>query len=167
LGDHDQSSRTDLYDGPGRVGPDGWSVGCELTGTEADLAYRWLSQESYWAAGLPRGVFDRAIANSLIFTLRDPDGRLRGIARIITDRATFAYLCDVFIDPACRGQGIGQWLMGRILDQPDLKDLRRILLATRDAHGFYEKFGFTPLARPENLMHRHDPGLYQRPSQAS
>jgi GNAT superfamily N-acetyltransferase len=172
LGDHDQPSRTDLHDGPGRIGSDPatldrWSIACALTGTEADLAYRWLSQESYWAAGLPRAVFDRAIDNSLMIVLKDPDGRLRGIARVITDRATFAYLCDVFIDPACRGQGIGQWLMARVFDLPDLRDLRRILLATRDAHRFYEKFGFTTLAQPENLMHRHDPEVYQRLSRAS
>jgi len=175
LGDHDQPPRTNLHDGARRIGSgaaptpahEGWSIAYELNRTEADLAYRWLSQESYWASGLPRPVFDRAMANSLTVALKDPHGALRGIGRFITDRATFAYLCDVYLDPGCRGRGVGQWMMDQALAHPDLKDLRRIVLVTRDAHGFYAKFGFTSLTQPENFMHRHDPGIYRRLSQGT
>jgi len=176
LGDHDQPPRTDLHDGARRIGSgaaaatpahEGWSIAYELTGTEADLAYRWLSQESDWASGLPRPVLDRAMANSLKVALKDSHGASGGIGRFVTDRATFAYPCDVYLDSACRGRGIGQCLMSQALDHPDLQDLRRILLVTRDAQGFYEKFGFTSLTQPENFMHRHDPGICRRPSHAT
>jgi N-acetylglutamate synthase-like GNAT family acetyltransferase len=165
LGDHDQPPRPDLHDGAGRLGP--YTISHELPPGEADLAYRWISQESYWAAGVPRPVFDRAMANSLKFVLRDADGHLCGIARVVTDRATFAYLCDVFIREDARGEGAGRRLLKAVLDHPDLQNLRRMILATRDAHELYRKFGFTPLNRPEVFMQRHDPDVYGRLNQAS
>jgi GNAT superfamily N-acetyltransferase len=90
----------------------------------------------------------------------DPQGRQVGFARLVTDRATFAYLADVFIDEKERGKGLSKFLMREILSHPDLRGLRRMLLATRDAHSLYEQFGFKAPAKPQNLMERHDPDVY-------
>jgi GNAT superfamily N-acetyltransferase len=129
---------------------------------ESDIAYRWIASESYWAKGLPRPFFDRSVANSLCFALRDREGSLRAFARFVTDKATFAYLGDVFVCPSVRGQGAGKALMRAIMDHPDLQLLRRWMLVTRDAHGLYAQFGFEPPANPERMMVRVDPDLYAR-----
>jgi GNAT superfamily N-acetyltransferase len=139
-----------------------WSVSNELTPDEVDTAYGWIATESYWATGMPRSFFERALANSLGFALRDAENVLRGFARVITDKATFAYLCDVFICASVRGQGAGKALMRAVTDHPDLQHLRRWMLVTRDAHGLYAQFGFESPANPERLMVRHDPDLYAR-----
>src|SRR5690606_4329889 len=97
--------------------------------------------ESYWAKGMPRAIFERAIAHSLNFALRDAEGVLRGFARVVTDRATFAYLCDVFVCASVRGQGAGKALIGAVMDHADLQNLRRWMLVTRNAHSLYERFG--------------------------
>ncbi|MGO4705057.1 GNAT family N-acetyltransferase [Microvirga sp. 2MCAF38] len=160
MGDHDQPARAGLHDDARGVGA--WSISHDLSPDEVDIVHGWLSHESYWAKGLPRSVFEKSIANAWIFAMRDGQGRLCGFARLITDKATFAYLCDVFVSADVRGQGAGQYLMSFIMDHPDLQDLRRILLATRDAHQFYTRFGFTPLQNPQVFMHRHDPDVYAR-----
>ena len=139
-----------------------WTVSTELAPDEADIAYRWIASESYWAKGLPRAIFDRSIAHSLCFALRDGEGVLKGFARAVTDRATFAYLADVFICASVRGQGAGKFLIGFIMEHPDLQNLRRWLLATRDAHGLYAQYGFEPLPDPTRIMVRNDPDLYAR-----
>ncbi|WP_230533507.1 GNAT family N-acetyltransferase [Microvirga roseola] len=139
-----------------------WSLSNELSQAEADIAFRWIAEESYWAKGLPRAFFDRSLANSLCFALRDAAGDLRGFARVVTDRATFAYLCDVFVCPFVRGQGAGKALMEAVMEHPDLQHLRRWMLVTKDAHSLYAKYGFEPPAHPERLMVRHDPDLYSR-----
>jgi len=120
----------------------------------------WLAG-TYWAKGLPRAVFDRSVDGSLCFVLRDDAGSVRGFARVVTDRATFAYLADVYVDEAVRGQGGATAIMNAVSAHPDLQGLRRWLLATRDAHGLYERYGFTPLTHPERLMQRHDPDVYR------
>lgn len=139
-----------------------WSVSNELSPADIDTAYRWISQESYWAPGVPRDIFERSVANSLNFALRDGDSAFRGFARVVTDKATFAYLCDVFICASVRGQGAGQALVSAIMEHPDLQQLRRWMLATRDAHGLYGKYGFEVPENPERLMVRLDQGLYAR-----
>ncbi|KLK95052.1 hypothetical protein AA309_00190 [Microvirga vignae] len=140
----------------------GWSISNTLSPDEIDTAYGWISTESYWAKGLPRAFFERSVANSLCFALRDAAGDLRGFARVVTDRATFAYLCDVFVCASTRGQGAGKVLMSAIMEHPELQSLRRWMLATRDAHGLYAQYGFSPLENPERLMARLDQDIYAR-----
>lgn len=139
-----------------------WAVSNTLSPAEIETAYRWISAESYWAKSLPRVVFERSVANSLCFALRDAAGELRGFARVVTDKATFAYLCDVFICETIRGRGAGKALVSTIMSHPELQDLRRWMLATRDAHGLYAQYGFSPLENPERLMHRLDQDVYAR-----
>ena len=110
---------------------------------------------SYWASGVTREVVERSVENSLVFGLYR-DGQQVGFARVTTDHATFAYLSDVFILEEHRGSGLGNWLMEIILSHPDLRGLRRWMLATADAHGLYRRHGFSQLASPEIFMERKD-----------
>lgn len=128
---------------------------------DRDLIHRYLHDHSYWARGIPRDVVERAIDHSLCFG-GFVDARQVAFARMVTDRATFAYLADVFVLPECRGRGYGKQLVAAVLAHPDLLGLRRIMLATRDAHGLYAAFGFAPPAMPETLMERRDPDVYLR-----
>jgi GNAT superfamily N-acetyltransferase len=132
--------------------------------TRLDLVsvHRYLSA-SYWSPGLPMDVLTRAVAGSLCFGLYYGAEQV-GFARVITDRATFAYLCDVYVLDAHRGRGLGQWLLEAVVAHPALQGLRRFVLVTRDAHGLYERFGFRPLARPEGYMEVYQPDVYARPS---
>jgi len=116
-------------------------------------AHAFLTK-SYWAAGIPREVVDRSIDHSIAFALLDGSegGRQVGFARAITDRATFAYLSDVYVLDEYRGRGLGLWLVETVLAHPDLQGLRRWTLATRDAHGLYERVGFTALDKPDRFM---------------
>ncbi len=116
---------------------------------------------SYWSPGIPRAVLDRAIDHSLPFGLYHGAAQA-GFARAITDRATFAYLADVFVLPEHRGQRLGEWLVECVSGHPDLQGLRRWVLLTRDAHGLYRKFGFAEVARPERYMEKWDPEIYRR-----
>jgi GNAT superfamily N-acetyltransferase len=114
---------------------------------------------SYWAEGIPLEVVERGVKGSLSFGVYDDGGQV-GFARVVTDAATFAYLADVFILDSHRGRGLARWLMEVIMSHPDLQGLRRFSLVTRDAHGLYEKFGFTPLVRPEGHMEIMRRGIY-------
>ena len=107
------------------------------------LIHRWLSEQSYWAAGIPRDIVARAIANSINFGVYHNVAEQVGFARVISDHATYAYLADVFILEKHRGKGLSKRLMEAVLAHPELQGLRRWTLATRDAHGLYEQFGFT------------------------
>ena len=127
----------------------------------ADFVHDWLSTESYWAENIPREVVDRALKHSLCFGLYD-GARQIGLARVITDRATYAYLCDVFVHEVYRGQGLGQWLIECVLADPDLQGLRRFMLSTVSGHKLYERLGFSFAAKPENLMEIHCPNVYQK-----
>jgi len=118
---------------------------------------------SYWATGVPADVVRRAIENSLCFAVV-LDRELVGFARVVTDKATFAYLADVFILEAHRGKGLSKRLMAFVLEHPDLQGLRRFLLATRDAHELYRRFGFKELAVPSRIMEINDPDVYRRAS---
>ncbi len=127
--------------------------------------HRWLSEESYWTRGVPLDVVRRGIEHSLNFGLYAGGGsRQAGLARIITDDATFAYVCDVFVFDEYRGRGLGVWLMECVAAHPRLQGLRRWMLGTKDAHGLYEKTGFTPLAAPERWMEKADPDVYKHGS---
>lgn len=126
---------------------------------DLDVVHGFLSQHAYWCAGIPREVVARALANSLCFSAWR-DGAQVGFARVVSDRATFAYLADVFVLPAHRGQGIARAVVAAVMAHPELQSLRRFLLATSDAHGLYAGFGFTALARPERFMERYRPDAY-------
>ncbi len=106
---------------------------------------------AYWARGRKRETIERSLANSLAFGLYDGDRQI-GLARIVSDYATFAWLCDVFIHEDYRGQGLGKWLIEAVVTHPDLQGLRRLILITRDAHGLYKQFGWTPLHNVEGWM---------------
>jgi len=115
---------------------------------------------SYWAAGIPAATMQRAIAHSLCFGLYEGDKQV-GFARVVTDRATFGYLCDVFVEESHRGAGLGQWLVACVLEHPDLQGLRRLALMTRDAHALYERHGFKPMADPTRSLEIHRPNVYK------
>ena len=111
---------------------------------------------AYWAQGRPRSRVDRALANSLVFGLYDSEKQI-GLARVISDYAIFAYLCDVFIHEDYRAHGLGKWLMQTIHSHPDLQGLRRWTLVTRDAHTLYTQFGWTSLSDPNSWMEISNP----------
>ncbi len=139
-----------------------YEISTDRARLDVALIHRWLSEDSYWAKGVPRDVVERSIENALCFGIYDGNGAQVGFARVIADKATFAYLADVFVLEAHRGKGLSKTLMAQILAHPELQDLRRWLLATWDAHGLYAQFGFTPLDRPERIMERRDPDVYAR-----
>ncbi|MBA3681799.1 MAG: GNAT family N-acetyltransferase [Bacteroidetes bacterium] len=118
---------------------------------QLDVIYNYLSKESYWAQNIPMEIVKKSADGSMCFGIYF-NGSQIGYARMVTDKATFAYLADVFILEAHRGKGLSKQLMQFIMDQPDLKGLRRFMLATKDAQGLYKQFGFTPLAMPERIM---------------
>lgn len=142
--------------------PAGYEVSTDPARIDLDYVHRYLSRESYWAGAIPRDVVARSVANALSFGLYAPDGTQVGFARVITDRATFAWLADVFIDPAQQGLGLGKALMDVIIAHPDLQDLRRFMLVTADAHSLYERYGFTAVETPERLMVKLRTDLYPR-----
>lgn len=127
---------------------------------DIDLIYSFLNR-TYWAEGISKEIIRRSIEGSLCFGVFENDKQI-GFARMVTDKATFAYLADVFIIEEYRGRGLSKWLMEVIMSHPDLQGLRRIMLATRDAHELYKKFGFTPLNNVDRWMHIHDPGIYKQ-----
>ena len=131
-------------------------ISAERRHVDRDLVWHFLHNDSYWAAGIPRDVMERAVDASLCFSAfaGDPDtGAAQiGFARVVTDRATFAWLCDVFVLPAHRGNGVAKRLMEAVMGHADLAGLRNVLLATRDAHALYARYGFTPLAEPARWM---------------
>jgi GNAT superfamily N-acetyltransferase len=145
---------------------DGWDVSDDPARIDLARVHSWLSKESYWCEGIPLATTERAIANSLVFGLYR-DGAQSGFARVVTDRATFAYLCDVWIDAPVRGKGLGTWLAECVFAHPDLRGLRRFCLMTRDAHGLYAKFGFLPMPDPSRYMEINDRDVYRRPQEVA
>ena len=139
---------------------DGYLISTDKSKIDIATVHRFLSQ-TYWAEGIPIEIVKRGVDNSLCFAIYRGE-RLIGFARVITDFATFAYLADVFILPEERGKRLSKWLMRVILDHPRLQGLRRFTLATRDAHGLYAQFGFTPFDKPERWMERHAPDIYKQ-----
>ena len=141
-----------------------WSLGEFTISTDKqrlqlDTIHKFLSEESYWASDRSILQTRRAVENSLCFGMYSPGGQI-GFSRVVSDLATFAYLGDVFILKEFRGQGLSKWLMESIVSHPELQGLRRWILATRDAHGLYEQFGFGPLKFPDRWMERPAPDAY-------
>lgn len=139
---------------------DDFSISTGKEKLDAAYIHRFLSQ-SYWAEEIPLEVVQRSIRGSLCFGVYHNNKQI-GFARIITDEATFAYLCDVFIDENFRGKGLSKWLMETIIAYPGLQGLRRFMLATRDAHGLYRQYGFTELTFTDRWMHKHQPDPYKK-----
>jgi len=126
---------------------------------DVDAIHAYLTR-AYWCEGIPRRIVERAVRNSLCFGLFDGPAQV-GLARVVTDYATYAYLCDVYVLESHRGQGLGKWLIECVMVHPELQGLRRFNLATRDAHGLYAHFGFQPLRQPEVHMEKHKPDIYK------
>jgi GNAT superfamily N-acetyltransferase len=122
----------------------------------------WISRESYWAEGVPLDVFVRSVQGSLTVGVYDGAGEMAAMARVVTDRATFGWICDVFVATDHRGCGLGKAIMAHLVAHPDLQGFRRMHLATRDAHGLYEKFGFGPLTGVDRWMEVRRNDIYQR-----
>ena len=121
-----------------------YTITTDSARVDIDVVHRYLSEESYWAQDIPREVVARSIAHSLCFSVLHDKNQI-GFARVTSDRATVAYLGDVFILPSHRGKGLSKWLMECVSSHPALQGLRRWMLATSDAHGLYAQFGFTPI----------------------
>lgn len=138
-----------------------YRISIDQTEMDIDAIHAYLTR-SYWAEGIPRDVVARSIRGSLCFGLFLGTDQV-GFARVITDRATYAYLADVYVLEEHRGHGLGKRLIAAVMAHPDLQGLRRWQLATRDAHELYRPFGFTEVARPESLMEIRRPGLYRDP----
>jgi GNAT superfamily N-acetyltransferase len=137
---------------------DTFTVTCDPARLDHAVIAQFLAS-SYWAKGIPLATVEKSLEHSLCFALLDGDRQI-GFGRAISDRATFAFLADVFVLPEYRGRGLAKWLVECILSHPDLQGLRRWMLGTRDAHGLYAKFGFTPLQKPETVMERRNPDVY-------
>ncbi|MER6714166.1 GNAT family N-acetyltransferase [Streptomyces sp. NPDC006386] len=133
--------------------PEGYEISTDPARVDAERVHGWLSTDAYWALGRPRETQDRAIEGSLNFGVYDrASGEQVAYARVITDRATFAWLCDVYVDPSVRGKGVGTALVAAVREELRGYGVRRVLLATLDAHGVYAKHGFAALERPEDWM---------------
>jgi N-acetylglutamate synthase-like GNAT family acetyltransferase len=131
--------------------------------TDIEIIHAVL-RETYWSPGIPRHVVARACANSMCAVARDDAGKLIGFARVVTDKATFAWLCDVIVLPGKQGKGLGRALVQTFQRHPELQGLRRWLLGTKDAHGVYAPLGFAPVEAPERLMHIKNPKPYGEPA---
>jgi len=138
----------------------GFTISTEKGKLDIDLIHSFLNR-TYWAEGISKETIKRSIEGSLCFGVFENDKQV-GFARMITDKATFAYLADVFIIEEYRGRGLSKWLMEVIMSHPDLQGLRRMILATKDAHGLYKQFGFTPLINVDRWMHILDQDVYKR-----
>lgn len=139
---------------------DGYTITTDTSKVDIPYVHGFLSN-SYWAAGIPVETVKRSVDGSLCFCLLKNEQQI-GFARVITDKATFGYLADVFIDENYRGQGLSKWLVDVILHHPDLQGLRRMMLATRDAHDLYRKFGFSSLTFTDRWMNIHNPDVYKK-----
>lgn len=136
-----------------------FSISTDPAELDVPAIHHFLSTQSSWAIGMPLATLRRAIGHSLCFG-GFVDGRQVAFARVVTDRATFANLVDVYVLPEFRGRGFSKRLLAAVMAHPQLQGLRRFTLATGDAHGLYAQFGFTPPLRPQSLMERYFPALY-------
>lgn len=136
---------------------DGYTLSSDPARMDRDAIFSYLSRESYWSQGIDRETVERSLDHSLCFGIFDEAGGQVAFARVISDCATFAYLCDVYVLEAQRGKGLGKWLVQAALEHPDLQGLKRWLLFTRDAHGLYRRFGFEVMESTQRLMHIYRP----------
>lgn len=139
----------------------GFKISTNFEDLDINLVYSFISN-SYWAKNIPFEVFERSLKNSLVFGAYGSNDEQAGFARVITDKATFAYLSDVFVLENYRGLGISKLLMEAICQHGELQGLRRFMLATSDAHGLYAKFSFESVANPEILMQVWQPSVYEQ-----
>jgi GNAT superfamily N-acetyltransferase len=139
-----------------------YTISTERGRLDLGRVHRFISEESYWGQGRPLEVVRRSVENSMPFGVYRGE-ELVGFARVVTDYATFAWLADVFVLPEHRGRGLSKWLMEVVLSHPELQGFRRWVLATKDAHELYRKFGFIDLHRPERWMERPDPSMRESP----
>jgi GNAT superfamily N-acetyltransferase len=133
---------------------DGHVISDDTARLDVPRLARWLREDAYWALGRTRETVERSLTHSLNLGLYRPDGEQAGFCRWVTDQATFAWLCDVYVEPSVRSDGLGTWLVTTAVGHPAVRDVRRQLLATLDAHALYARFGFTPLAEPRRWMER-------------
>ncbi|MER7274238.1 GNAT family N-acetyltransferase [Dactylosporangium sp. NPDC000244] len=140
---------------------DGYLLTTDPARVDRAVVHRWLCEDSYWAAGRAFDVVSRSIDGSVPFTVLH-EGRQVAFARAVTDGATFAWICDVYVDPAYRGRGLGVWLVDSMVDEFTAAGVLRLLLATRDAHEVYRRSGFEPVAGPQRFME-----LDRRPTRAA
>jgi N-acetylglutamate synthase-like GNAT family acetyltransferase len=140
-----------------------YEISTDVDRLDVDVIHKFLAEDSYWSRGIPRSIVERAIVNSLCFGVYHRGAQV-GLARVVTDRSTFALLADVFILEQHRGKGLSKWLMRCIVGHQDLQGLRRLLLLTSDAHGLYSQFGFEPLGNPSRFMEVLRPDVYQTAS---
>ena len=138
---------------------DGFTVSTDPARLDVDAIHAFLAT-AYWCEGIPRETVAKALASSLCFGLYQAERQI-GLARVISDFTTFAYLCDVYVLPEFRGRGLGRWLMEHVMAHPDLQGLRRFSLVTRDAHELYRPFGFTEIQNPGRYMEIVRPGIYK------
>lgn len=139
-------------------GPEGYVVDDDPVRLDVPFVHQWLANQSYWAQGRTTDRTDRAVANSLNLGLYAPDGAPAGFCRWVTDKATFAWLCDVFVDDPHRGRRLGVFLVQTAVEHPEVAGLR-LLLGTKDAHELYRRFGFDGLATPERFMEVPRPSM--------
>jgi GNAT superfamily N-acetyltransferase len=132
-----------------------YTISTDRVRFDVDVFHRYLTEEAYWARGRLRRTTEAAIANSVLFGLYAPDGTMMGAARVVTDCATFGWLCDLFVLGGHRGKGLGKALIAAVREHPCLVDTKRLLLATADAHRLYEQHGFDSLAAPDRWMEYH------------
>ncbi|MEI6411780.1 MAG: GNAT family N-acetyltransferase, partial [Bacteroidota bacterium] len=138
---------------------DAFQLSTDPAKLDLKVIHNYLSNESYWAKNIPFETVKSAVENSLNFGLYYQDRQI-GYARIVSDYTSMAYLADVFILEAFRGQGLSKWLMETIMQHPNLQGLRRWILLTRDAHELYKRFGWQPIAIPDRWMEVHNPNVY-------
>ena len=140
---------------------DGFTISTDKARLDVPAIHDFLAHSSYWARDVPLSTVQKSIENSLCFGIYNDANKQVGFARVITDYAVFAYLADVFILEAYRGRGLAKWLMACIVSTPELQNLRRWMLATKDAHGLYAQYGFNPLSRPERFMEASQPAAQE------
>ncbi|HNP21669.1 MAG TPA: GNAT family N-acetyltransferase [Panacibacter sp.] len=147
------------------AGEAGYIISTDTAKLNIGLIHHYLSRESYWAQGIPRAIVEKSITNSICFGIYKT-GEQVGFARVVSDKATFAYLADVFVLPAYRGKGLSKFLMKTIHAHPDLQNLRRWWLGTKDAHGLYAQFGWTLINEDvaKRFMQLHNPDVYKNSS---
>ena len=142
------------------IGVEGYQISSDRDRLDVDMVFHFLSEKSYWSPGISRAVVERSIDNSLCFGVYYGDAQV-GFARIVTDRATFALVADVFILEPHRGKGLSKWLMLEVMNHSDLQRLRRLLLLTSDAHSLYAQFGFTEIGNADRFMEVLHPNVYR------
>ncbi|MES2328024.1 MAG: GNAT family N-acetyltransferase [Bacteroidota bacterium] len=145
------------------VEKDGYSISTDAAKLDLAVIHQYLSNDSYWAQNIPFETVERSVANSFCFGVYHNDEQV-GFARLITDKATFAYLADVFVLPEHRGKGLSKRLIAFIQSHPEMQGLRRWLLGTKDAHGLYKQFGWAPLSEEvvPRFMQLHTPDVYKK-----